>query len=224
MIFKSHLSELSSDIEANLEIVGQKYRKNDPGRYLYRLFFQRYSNSDIFTEEYLELVYIILVARGMRSRGAILSEFETFKKSILTNESSIKSLKGFRIELVNEENYEWLIEKQKELYDNLELTEGCKSKLVTFSKTMHFLLPNLIVPMDRTYTMKYFLGYTTFSGNNEKMFELYKSIYIEFVTFSGEHPELSKHLNTDWNQNIPKIMDNLIIGHILKKPKEKENL
>jgi len=45
------------------------------------------------------------------------------------------------------------------------------------------------------------------------MFELYKSIYLEFIEFSREHPELSKYLNNDWNQTIPKIMDNIIIEH-----------
>ncbi len=221
---KAHLAELSSEIEANLEIVSRKYRKNDPGRYLYRLFFQGHYNNDVFAEESLELIYVTLVAWGMRSRGASLSEFEKFKESVLENESSIKSLKGLRIESISEGDCKDLLGELKSLFDKLELTKPDKPKLVTFSKAMHFLLPNLVVPMDRKYTMKYFLDYTTFSGNNEKMFELYKSIYIEFVTFSREHPELSKFLNNDWNQTIPKIMDNLIIGHILKNPEEKENL
>ena len=79
MNIKAHLAELSSEIEVNLEIVSREYRKNDPGRYLYRLFFQRHYNTDVFAEESLELIYVTLVAWGMRSRAASLSEFEKFK-------------------------------------------------------------------------------------------------------------------------------------------------
>lgn len=111
---------------------------------------------------------------------------------MLENESSINSLKGLRIESINEADCKDLLEELKGLYDKLELTKPNKPKLVTFSKTMHFLLPDLIVPMDRKYTMQYFLNYPTFSGNNDTMFELFRSIYLGFIEFPGQHPELSK--------------------------------
>lgn len=78
---------------------------------------------------------------------------------------------------------------------------------------MHFLLPELLVPMDRTYTLGYFLGRTNLNGGLESQFQLYEEIYLEFVSFAAGHPELSKYLDNYWNQNIPKIMDNIIIGH-----------
>jgi hypothetical protein len=131
-------------------------------------------------------------------------------------------LKGLRIESINEADCKDLLGELKGLYDNLDLTKPDNPKLVAFTKTMHFLHPYLIVPMDRKYTMQYFLHYPTFSGNNVTMFELFKSVYIEFIEFSREHPELSKYRNNDWNQNIPKIMDNIIIGHTLNKKKEEK--
>jgi len=144
---KAHLAELGSEIEVNLELVSREYRKNDPGRYLYRLFFQCHYNTDVFAKESLELIYITLVAWGIRARGASLSDFEKFKESILENESSIKSLKGLRIESINEGDCKDLLVELKSLFNKLELTKPDKPKMVIFSKTIHLLLPYLIVPM-----------------------------------------------------------------------------
>lgn len=210
--FKRHLDELDSDVETLLNIVAKEYRKYDPGNYLYRLLFEQPNSGDHFSDEFLELVYVTLTAWGMRSRGASLTEFEVFRDSIIMYEDGIKSLKGFRIESIKKDKVKYILEAQKILYDDLELVPPDKPKLVAFSKTMHFLLPNLFVPMDRKYTLGYFLGYTSFSGTSDRVFDLYCSLYLEFLEFSNKHPELSGFIDDNWNQTIPKILDNIIIG------------
>ena len=212
MNFKRHLNEINSDVETLVNIVTKEYRKYDPGNYLYRLLFEQPNGGDHFSEEFLELVYVTLTAWGMRSRWASLTEFEVFRDSIITYEDAIKSLKGFRIESIKKDKIKCILEAQKILYDDLELVPPNKPKLVAFSKTMHFLLPNLFVPMDRKYTLGYFLGYTSFSGNSDREFNLYSSLYLEFLEFSATHPELLGFIDDNWNQTIPKILDNIIIG------------
>jgi hypothetical protein len=167
-----------------------------------------------FSDEHLELLYVTLAAWGMRTRGAKLTEFNAFRNSVLSYEDGIKECEKLRIENLKQDNTEPVLEALKIFYDDLLIVPVGKPKFVAFAKTMHFLLPELLVPMDRTYTLGYFLGRTNLNGDLESHFQLYSQIYLEFVAFAVKHPELSKFLDNNWNQNIPKIMDNVIIGHV----------
>ena len=93
----------------------------------------------------------------MNSRGAQLVDINDFKTNLNNYAIDIESLKKYSIEDLSEKNdkAEKIFNQLKNLFENLKLT-NTKTKLVTFSKTMHFLLPNLIVPIDRKYTLKFF--------------------------------------------------------------------
>ena len=88
-----------------------------------------------------------------------------------------------------------------------------KRRIVGVSKAMHFLLPDLVLPIDGKYTMTCLFGYNKYSDNAEKEFETFKDI----VVFSKY---VVKSLNlTDedvdgiqWNTSIPKLIDNAMIG------------
>lgn len=86
-----------------------------------------------------------------------------------------------------------------------------KTKLVTFSKTMHFLLPNLIVPIDRKYTLK-FIKLNIINAKYE--FRLFKNIESAFGVFSSE-VYLDDFVNNEsqWCKYKTKIIDNIIISY-----------
>ncbi len=209
-----HLSQLDGYIEVSLDYVKNQYRNYDPGNYLYRLLLSKSTAPKKFSDEHLELLYVTLAAWGMRARGAKLTEFDIFKKSILSYENEIREWEKFRIETLKTDEMPHVLEASKIFYENLSIVPDGKPKFVAFAKTMHFLLPDLFVPMDRTYTLGYFQGRTNINGDLESHFQLYSQIYLEFVDFAIRHTELPKFLDDYWNQNIPKIMDNIIIGHV----------
>jgi len=89
------------------------------------------------------------------------------------------------------------------LYDNLSLMET-KGKLVSNSKMMHYLLPDLVIPMDRQNTLNFFFGNT--NESKEKFLDI-----IECTYYITQEINLSKFLDDEWNQSVPKIIDNAII-------------
>ncbi len=199
------------------------YRSFDPGNYLYNLLLTKRSKIDIFSDEYLELVYTTLIAWNMNGRGAKLNDIDLFKKSIRENKIQIVKLKEYRLEKIGED-MEKVFDIVEFLFENLDLVgkswtgNKIKSKLVTFSKTLHFLLPELIVPIDRRYTLDFFYSDKTVptdndsKKNNHKQMKIFKELYLKFCEIAKTY-ELEKYKDNRWNLNVPKIIDNAIIGY-----------
>lgn len=59
-------------LEKIIDLTRKEYRPFDPGSYLYRLMLSKRNEVDIFSDEYLELVYTTLIAWNMNGRGAKL--------------------------------------------------------------------------------------------------------------------------------------------------------
>jgi hypothetical protein len=209
--------------EKSLKKTKEYYRPFDPGNYLYNLLLKKTDKIDLFCDEYLELVYTTLIAWNMNGRGAKLSDINTFKNSIRKNKSDIIKLKKYRIEKLCENNEE-IFEILDSLFEKLDLVEKSwtgkkiKSKLVTFSKTLHFLLPKLIVPIDRRYTLNFFYNNkivptdNDIKKNNKKQMKIFKELHLKFYEI-GKIYELEKSKDNKWNLNLPKIIDNAIIGY-----------
>ncbi len=152
---KNHLTTTfrADNIPSLVEYTATKYRPYDPGQYLYRLVTE-FSNGTKFSDKFIELTYTTLIAWNMNQRGAKLSDFPTFRKSLLQHRQTIQSLDNLRIEKLADIN--GLTEKINFLFENLQVVADGKPKLVTFSKTLHYFLPNLLMPVDRRYTLTYF--------------------------------------------------------------------
>ncbi len=210
-----------------LKEVSFNYRPYDPGWYLYRELLK---NDQKFKENFLELVYVTLSAWNMNSRGAKLSNFDKdFKRTILKYQKKIGELSKFSLE--RQKNlFEQLEKPLKFLFNKLVLIDQKNKKnppkLVTFSKTLHFFLPNLIIPIDRKYTLNFFFNQTTIGSSEEEQFKRFLGIQKEFHKFMWENKKyFLSHLKDSkkekWNANLPKILDNFIIGYKKLKDKDK---
>ena len=173
----------------------------------------RFPRNDITSDEFIKLVYDMLIAFKMNSRGAKLSAFADFKKTIKKHADTIQSFARYKLEKVKEtdDSFKEMIDS---LFDNLCLTQT-KSSLVTFSKTMHFLLPDLFMPIDRRYTLRFFYESTPI---NQK--QCFLQVFEQFRAFAQEHHEILKaqvDKTSCWNCNIPKVIDNSIIAYVSEK-------
>jgi hypothetical protein len=153
---------------------------------------------------YLELIYATLVAWNMNSRGAKMKYFDEFRSSILGNKERFLQLSSLRLETLPTGAFGEAKMLCGEIYDNMHLMMS-EGRLVSNSKVMHFLLPDLVMPMDRQNTLNFFFGYTNESKNN----------FMKILTCSYEiakRIDLSQFLDNEWHQSIPKIIDNAIIS------------
>ncbi len=206
-------------LESSLKYTTLNYRPHDPGSYLYRKVLE-YKFKDKFKDDFLELIYVTLAAWNMNSRGAKLMDFPIFVKSIKEHQADFEKLKNAKIE--NLEKYKETLEK---LFFELKLVATNKPPLVTFSKTLHFILPELIAPIDRRYTIRFFYGTSDNKcfKSKEAQFETFWKIETAFSKFA-QTKDLSKYIDDYWNRSVPKILDNAVIGKISYDRDHPQNL
>jgi hypothetical protein len=202
-------------LEKSLEKTKRDYRAFDPGSYLYHQVVKY--KGDKYSNDFIELVYVTLTAWNMNSRGARLADFDIFKKSIITNQGCIESLNKYRLNLLEESEIKIVINCLKYLYSKLALVDIKKPKFVTFTKTLHFFLTDLIPPMDRSYTLTFFNGHTNLPNNIDKQIKLFEYIFREYWRLA-KNIDLYKQLDNRWNLNIPKVCDNAVIGYCKIRP------
>lgn len=184
------------------------YRPYDPGLFLYK-YLLNYSGRYL-SDEHIELVYTTLIAWNMNSRGAQLNDYKIIRKMLQKNESVLCKLRYIFIENLNREEFSKVLNEIEELFSKWKISKT-KTQLISFSKTLHFLLPNLVMPIDRKYTLKFFYNKT---GIN------YKSQYYDYCEIqkvlhrTALEYKLSDYLDQNWNLNIPKTFDNAIIGFV----------
>ena len=106
--------------------------------------------------------------------------------------------------------------KREEIFKNIKLVKT-NSPLVTFSKAIHFLLPNLVAPIDRKYTINFFYGNAQLQNDNQ--FKIFRELFSKFWVLSKKY-DLKSYKDPIWNKNTPKILDNAIIGYKILSSKK----
>lgn len=163
---------------------------------------------------FLLLVYETLKAWNMDQRAANLVSFDTLKTSILSYRKELVELHNSEYQLAHLADSSKLKAEKllKELFYNLSVMES-QRRIVGVSKTLHFLLPDLVMPMDSKFTMTYFYGYNKNAAKPEDEFEDFKHIFDRTVKITKKLNLSNEHVKGGrWNTSVPKLIDNSIIG------------
>ena len=163
-------------------------------------------------KSFLESVYAVLSSWGMdRLDGsARLVEFDIFAKSVLDNAVSLKELADYKLNRLNGNDREIVKDRLSFLFDRLKIMKG--KKLVGVSKALHHFLPDLVPPIDGTYTLTFFYENYYYTEDNQK--EKFLSIFNESCNISKSLSLTKKDLKRKWDTSIPKLIDNAIIGFV----------
>ncbi len=188
------------------EKFSEEYKQYDPSWYLYNQMSE--FEGDRFSDKYIELVYVTLKAWNMDQRRARLAEFDYFKDMVKGSSKLIKKLEKEELDNLRRNS---IFEDIEKLMYSLENICKQKTKIVTFSKTMHFMLPDLFVPVDRTYTLNFFRGHGNIPEKLKSQYWLYDNLLRSYAKLSKKHN--FRGYKGKWNKNIPKTLDNLIIGY-----------
>lgn len=201
---------------------------------LYREIIELHrKNNDIIKiiekEDLPELIRDTLVAWNMDQRGAKLNSTEIIKESILKHKISLNELYKYKLHKLNNEDVIKITKYLRILFEKLRVMKS-KRRIVGVSKSLHFLLPDLVMPMDGKYTMQAFYGNNRYSTNLQKEFEDFMHIFRISVEITEELNLSENDVTGDkWNTSVPKLIDNAIIGfeNLRKKRKvrkiQKEN-
>jgi len=163
---------------------------------------------------FIPTLYRTLVEWDMNKRAAKMTSLETFKKSIEFWKDSLIRLYRYKLhdDIASElHNINITLEK---LFCNIKVMES-KRRIVGVSKTLHFLLPDLVMPMDSKYTMTAFYGYNKYSGDAKDEYKVFQEIFelsYEITMRLDLTPDDVDGIL--WKTSIPKLIDNAIIGFL----------
>ncbi len=158
-------------------------------------------------------LYNALEAWDMNKRGARMKPLNKFRSSISSNKERFLELANYKLVELDESEFVEVCGEADDLYSNLNLMDS-EANLVANSKLMHFVLPDLIMPVDRRHVLKFFYG------RKEGEFDRKFSEILNFSYVIAKKIDVGEYLDDKWNQSIPKMIDNSIVGYIKKnKPK-----
>ena len=195
-------------------------------------------HDNFLSNRHLEMIYATLASWGMHRMGASkktktkMVDFSDFKGSIIQHASFLKGSIDLRMDSCTLQQYEEYIEQLKKVYCTLKVSIS-KATIVAHSKTLSHILPNLIPPVDRQYTVRFFTqndrNFFTKKGKYRQI-SLPANLESQFRFFE-KYCNKMKHLfdqcdnsmfsidNNTFNTSFPKIMDNLIMSFVKEVPK-----
>lgn len=140
----------------------------------------------------------------MNSRGAKMKDFADFKSNLQANTLAFQAVETSAKNGFTWANRSAVVQALSNLYDHLMLMQS-NGKLVSNSKTLHFVFPDLCPPMDRTNTLQKLYGNTAESKN--KFLEILELSY----DIIGGIQNPNQYLDQQWNTFETKLVDNAII-------------
>ena len=162
--------------------------------------------------DFIKLIYQTLVAWNMDQRGAKLSSFEELVKTIRQNRPLIQKLYNYKLHELTDKTVLEITPILELAFGGLKVMHS-KRRIVGVSKCLHFLLPDLVMPIDSTYTMPALFGYNRYSDSLEKETNDFILIF-RATTKAAQKLKLTPADLKDegWNTSIPKLIDNALIG------------
>ena len=125
------------------------------------------------SEMFCDYVYATLTAWGMHRMGervaAKLTAFPTFQAALCSLLKEVDDLRGMSVCDLTEEDTVAVTSRLAKLAETTGITAS-NAPLVANTKTLHFLLPDLVPPIDRTYTCRFFFGRMQPPGSAAEVF------------------------------------------------------
>jgi hypothetical protein len=171
----------------------------------------------IRNDDFCRKLYSTLEAWNMDQRGAKLNEFEIVKESIQQHEPYLIHLYKNRLDSIDslqDEKGQKIIRDLEFVFCHLQIMKS-RRRIVGVSKAMHFLLPDLVMPIDSTYTMPYFYGTNKYRDKAEKEFQTFLDIFTKTHRIIKNLKLTNNDVDGEkWNTSVPKLIDNAIIGFV----------
>ena len=170
-------------------------------------------------EAFIKLIYATLEKFNMNQKGARMVALDDFKASIRSWKNNLVNLYEYKLFELSNIDIIKIKEDLEKVFINLNIMESNR-RIVGVSKTLHFLLPDLIMPIDGKYTLPAFFGRNKFAKTPQKEFMDFWYIFNESIDITERLELASSDVDgVKWNTSVPKLIDNAIIG--LYKSQEK---
>jgi hypothetical protein len=193
----------------------------------------RAQKSAFLSDRHIEMIYATLASWGLHRMGdsrttkTKMVEYENFRSSLLNQRKALSLLRGITMDGSSDLDYRHAIEELKPAYFSLAVSIS-SSTLVAHSKVLAHVLPDLIPPIDRQYTVRFFtqenkqffnkkgkFKNVNLPSNKEEQFSLFLDYCIRIKRMLDQCDlQLFKLDPETFNTSYPKIMDNIIMAFV----------
>lgn len=170
------------------------------------------------TPGHLEYVYATLASWGMHRMGkggSKMQTFEVFCLSVDPLRDKIAQAQQFDVGLMTEQ--EWGV--LRSIFQGIRIM-ATGTSLVGNSKVMHHMMPNIVPPIDREYTLRYLRGNINIVNDLDLEWAMMKEIIADFfipvASNQGFIQRAGRWIASQdaypWDTSVFKVIDNLVIG------------
>lgn len=191
-----------------------------PSIYFHRKALE-WREKDFLSEKHIEYIYAVLTSWGMHrmgKRGAKMPSFDVFKESVMLHTPILEQMKKLRIETITQEQLDHVLPQVTDVCFQIKASIGQmvnglekRSKIVSSSKVLAHILPDLICPIDRQYTLTFFQLKIHTEQDEINAFQIVIRQMWEFFHYYVDVHDLS--LYDPFGGSYPKIFDNMIIAY-----------
>ncbi len=170
----------------------------------------------VLSDDFYDWIYATLASWGMHRMGknnTKLRNLNEIKLSVREQISIIKDLQHLSLTDLRHSNVEQIGKIIWTLISNIRVSVA-EAKIGANSKLLHHILPDLIPPIDRTYTFNFFYDRNMLSIPEEDAFsEIFQRLH-KIAAANKDH--ITSLIDSSWNTSSTKVIDNAIVGYVLK--------
>lgn len=168
---------------------------------------------------FIERLYACLVSWGIHrfdNPNARLVDYFEFKREVIRSCTDLNEFSQLRLQELSETDLNAVSNRFKLEIDNFHIVVA-EWPLVANSKLLHHIFPHLIPPIDRKYTLKYFINRENDDRNppSYAFGNIFKSFWkVATANADQLHQRCvdTWQLPLAWNTTIPKLIDNALVA------------
>ncbi len=167
-------------------------------------------------ELFFEYVYAVLLAWGMHRMGkqaAKVGEFDDLIDSFRSALPKIEALWSLRIVGLPEDDVDAVAEGVWDVIADLKVSTS-RTRIVAGTKALHHVLPELVPPIDRQYTFRFFTGQKSVSRGDRQAFLEWFPLLTEIGRARATEIQSAVARGGFMATGPAKVIDNAIMGFI----------
>ncbi len=216
------LAEIDAGFDRYLKVCAEQRIFTGPSEYFYDRTVEHVRGArDLTTlrddDRFVELVYATLTSWGMHRMGAQvatkLTDFPTFRSAVQELLRLAHGLEAVSMLDLSQDQAARVVEQLRPAVEAPGISAS-QAPLVANAKTLHFMLPDLMPPIDRTYTLQFFYANMNPPRAPGRMFG---EIYPHLVRLSRQHAASVRAAASGGYlcRGHAKAIDNAIVGYML---------
>lgn len=170
-------------------------------------------------DRFLEHVYAVLPAWGMHRMGeqaAKVCDFEPFAAAMRDCRDALDELWDLRITALTPDHAAELAPRLWAIIAGLNVSRS-ETQIVAGSKALHHVLPDLVPPIDRQYTFRFFTGQKAVTGGDRRAFLEWYPYLAEIARRAREPVGLALARHGFMATGEAKVIDNAIIAFMRQR-------